>query len=30
MDNWFNNELDTNIVIDISNSGYTNGEIGMQ
>jgi hypothetical protein len=29
MDNWFNDRLDPEIVIDISDSGYTNNEIGL-
>jgi hypothetical protein len=30
MDNWFNDELDPNTIIDMSDSGYTNDEIGVQ
>jgi hypothetical protein len=30
MDNWFNDELDPNTVINMSDSGYTNDEIGVQ
>jgi hypothetical protein len=30
MDNWFNDELDPNTVIDMSDSRYTNDEIGVQ
>jgi len=30
MDNWFNKELDSNTVINMSDSGYTNDEIGVQ
>jgi hypothetical protein len=30
MDNWFNDELDPNMVINMSNSRYTNDEIGVQ
>jgi hypothetical protein len=29
MDNWFNNNLDLETVIDISDSRYTNNEIGL-
>ena len=29
MDNWFNNNLDSDIIIDTSDSGYTNNSIGL-
>jgi len=29
MDNWFNSGLDSEIIIDISDSGYTNNRIGL-
>jgi hypothetical protein len=29
MDNWFNNRLDLETVIDMSDTGYTNNQIGL-